>query len=214
MIKYLDKIRKRFFRLFGKSNNYYRDYYYHHLIDQYNDNCAYFSLYKKCTSDKSLKTNVKICFSKSLKLGSNRADICRILGKPGYHIKNVSPLNIEILVYRMLIGNHKVTCQMHLFDNQLFLYNYTFPYSNGYDNEQIMNIIQKKYLPETGNYAAENIIDGFNNCLQIEKGVDFTISYLLLTCDFFLKNTAISADKEARLIRQNRANYRQIYDRV
>lgn len=214
MKKYMEQIKKIFFSLRGRRDGYNRDHYYHHILDQYKDNSTYLSMYKSCISNKSLKTDVEICFSKLVRFGSDIKDIQRILGKPSYQIKNISSLNIEILVYRKLIGNHKVKCQMHLFENKLFMYTYTFRYVNKYENEQIMRIIQSKYVPGFVSYAYENIIDSLNNCLQIEKKVGITINYFSLTCDFFVKSILLTTTIEERLIKQNLAWHREIYERV
>lgn len=163
----------------------HRNDYYNRIFIQYDDLATYLSLYKKCTSNNWLKTNVEIGFSTALKFDCTINEVKKILRKPNYHVRNNKDLKIDILFYRTLIGNYKVKCQMHFFENKLFFFNFTFPYLNKSDNNEIINLLQKKYISESDNYAGQNIIDNFNSCMQISNNVELTINYVSLDCDFF-----------------------------
>jgi hypothetical protein len=91
---------------------------------------------------------------------------------------------------------------MHFFENKLFFFNYTFPYLNKTDNNEIINLLQKKYTSESNNYAGQNIIDNFNSCMQISNNVELTINYVSLNCDFFNTIKLLSQATEEQRIRK------------
>jgi hypothetical protein len=194
------------FNPIGRRNDYYN-----RIFNQYNDIATYLSLYKKCTSDSWLKTEVEIGFSRSLKFDCTIDDVKKKLQKPNYHMRNNKDFKIDILLYRTLIGNYKVKCQLHFFENKLFFFNYTFPYLNKSANNEIISLLQKKYISESVNYLGQNIIDNFNSCMQISNNVELTINYVSLNCDFFNTIKLLSQVAEEQRIRKVSALGRDIF---
>jgi hypothetical protein len=94
------------------------------------------------------------------------------------------------------------------------MYKYVFHYLGNDGINEIINIIQEKYLPDVEIYSKQNIIDPNNNCLNIDEGIDLTISYLSLDSDFFKKITNISRNKEQRLKKRESALYNDIFNRI
>lgn len=206
-------MKKIFLRLVGTRRNYYRSYY-DRIFTQYNDTSSYLLLYNKYTATSTIKTDVEICFSKALKFGCSVLEVKNKLHKPNYQIRQNESLCTEILLYRIFIGKHKVRCQMHFYKDRLFLYNYTFSYVNKFETKEIINVIKEKYVSDIGIHAEQNIIDKFNNCLQIEDDVRLTINYLSLNSDFFNEITLRSFQKGERRTRKNDAEFTDLYNRI
>jgi hypothetical protein len=214
MNSYFHRI-KNFFSIipFGGRKNFDQQYY-TSMISQHSDYNFYLSLYHKASTQDHLRTNVEICLSRSLRFGCTIKEIKGKFREPSNHLKKITPLNAEIYLYKMLIGNHKVKCQLHLFDGKLFMYKYIFPYLENDRMNEIINVIQEKYLPEVTNYSRQNIIDPNNNCLHIDDSTDLTISYLSLDSEFFKKIINISLNKEQRIKKTASALYNDIFNRI
>jgi hypothetical protein len=213
MNKYLNKIKDLLSRIpFRGKEYFYRKNYNSSMIREHAD--FYLTVYKKATSLEHIRTNVEIGLSRNLKFGCTIKEIKAKFREPSDHLKNITSLNAEIYLYKMLIGNHKVKCQLHFFEGKLFMYKYVFHYLGNDGINEIINIIQEKYLPDVEIYSKQNIIDPNNNCLNIDEGIDLTISYLSLDSDFFKKITNISRNKEQRLKKRESALYNDIFNRI
>ena len=215
MNRYFDKIKNFFSKIpFNGRKNITRKLSYSSSISQFADYNFYLSLYNKASSQEHLKTNVEISLTRNSRFGCTLKEIKSKFRKPFSHLKNITPLHAEIYLYKLLIGNHKVKCQLHFFDGKLFMYRYIFPYQDNERIDEIINIIHEKYLPGVINYSRQNIIDPNNNCLHIDDNLDLIISYLSLDSDFFKKITNISQNQEQRLKKTESAFYDDIFNRI
>jgi hypothetical protein len=214
MNRYFHRIKNFFSRIpFGTRKNFNQKYY-TSMISQHSDYTFYLSLFTKASIKDHIRTNLEICLSRNLKFGCSIKEIKTKFREPSNHLRNITPLNAEIYLYKMLIGNHKVKCQLHFFDGKLFMYRYIFPYLENERMNEIINVIHEKYLPDVINYSMQNIIDPNNNCLHIDDNTDLTISYLSLDCDFFKKIINISQNKEQHLKKTESALYNDIFNRI
>ena len=191
------------FRISHLKGNKYRNYYYKRLLSKYNDIDSYSSIYENYTTNNFLKADVEICFSGLFKFNSNIKDIKKKLYYSNYRLLNNRFLNLEILSFKMLIGSRKVKCQMHFYEKKLFLYNYTFTNLKKHEESEIFNIVLKKYVCDIINYREQNIIDSFNNCIQINSDFQLSINYFSRDCDFSRKIASLLQEKENQRIREN-----------
>ena len=114
-----------------QSYQYYQNYHYSHYIQndaciQFNDPRNYLFLYHNCTQNNFINTNIEISFSRSLKFGCSIKDIKRKFSLGKYHLQKIKDKQIEILIFKILIGNHKAKCYLHFFKGHLFYYQFSF----------------------------------------------------------------------------------------
>lgn len=214
MKRRLEKFTQSIIKLFSSSQNYQQFIYYSSLVCQYDDFESYLTLYKRSINNGCIKTDIEICFSKLLTFGSSIKSVKKNLSKPNYHRQYNKFLNTEILFYRIMIGNHKVKCQMHFHKDKLFLYNYTFANTNENENYEIVNILEEKYGTNLKNLAKQSIIDNNNNCVQIDDNVELKINYFSLTSDFFINVSQLSEEEEQLQRKKNVAHFHDLYSRV
>jgi hypothetical protein len=180
----LSNIENRIKDLFGISTMNYNQYYYK-VGGQINDLNYYLTLFKKCSCNDFISTNHEICKSKSLKFGCSIDDVKKKLCNVNLHYFDNQPLKIVILYYKTLIGHYKVRTQLHFHNKKLFLFNYSFPYTNKTEKDEIISIIRQKYIADKEESNLRIIADSFNNCIQIDDNVEFTINYLSMNCELF-----------------------------
>lgn len=173
-----------------QSYQYYQNYHYSHYIQndaciQFNDPRNYLFLYHNCTKNNFINTNVEISFSRSLKFGCSIKDIKSKFSLGKYHLQKIKDKQIEILIFKMLIGNHKAKCHLHFFKGHLFYYQFSFQNLNKGSNIELIKTLQEKYLFGIDLLPDQIITDNFNNCIQIEDDIDLNINYLSLNSAFF-----------------------------
>lgn len=209
MNRYLHKVKRLYFILFKKNKTYTRDPYIRFVGFNF-----YSSLLKNCIPHNCIKTNVEICFNSSLKFGTFINDAVKIIEDENYHIRYNQSLHIEVIFFRMSVGNHRVKCQMHFFKNRLFLYNFTFSDMKEFEINEIFNVLQIKYLPNSQNYSKQNIIDDYNNYIQISNEVELRINYLSLNSPVFNKITLHLLHINERESNKNNNHYNELYNRI
>ena len=212
MKTYFYKLKLFVLKYFGYKKQYYKHSYYQAKTEQYKDISPYLSLYEKSKELKYSRACMEICYSPDLKFGCSIQAVKNKLHKPNFHIQTNKSTNI--LFYRLMIGDYKVRCQMHFLNNKLFLYNYCFSHNDAKANEEVIKVIKEKYAIDSDNPTRENIIDHFNNCIQIDDDVELKISYFSLNSPFFKKIASIS-EEEANLQKEKISeNYRAIYCKI
>ncbi|MGZ2368989.1 hypothetical protein ACXR6G_04325 [Ancylomarina sp. YFZ004] len=172
------------YRRNGLINRYYysKYYYYSRLIEYYTDLSEYsriIDLYKK----KELSTTNKIiAFQEGYLFNQkNKKHILKKFKYPQFKYRiRKNNLDIEIYFYKIIIGGHKVRLEIHLSDNKLFYYNYTF--TRNLNNQQlrdIIRIIQEKYLDGLSiDICTQSIIDQNQTVLDIENTMELKIHYI------------------------------------
>lgn len=168
----------------GLTNKYYSDkyYYYSRLIEHYTDLSEYLriiDLYKK----KELSTTNKIITIQEgcLFNQNNKKQILKKFKHPHFKYRiRKNNLDIEIYFYKIIIGGYKVRLEIHLCEEQMFYYNYTF--TRNLNNQQlrdIIKIIQEKYLNGLSiNICTQSIIDENQTVLDIENTMELKINYI------------------------------------
>ena len=191
-MNFFSRIRESFV---GISANSRKDVFREYLIDYYKDSDPYLFLYKKCLKCHSLQTELNITSTLSYEFGSSFNDVKRSLSISKFGILNNNLLNTKILYYRIILDGHRTKCQLHFFDNKLFMCTYTFSYLSRDQRKEMIQSIRQKYISEPVNYLRQNIIDDQNVYIQFDDVVELTISYLSLDSDIFnvIKTTKATA---------------------
>ena len=207
---------KKILRFYKWKKNSYDDYYYNIVINEYSNIKSYLTLYNMCLNTEigNIKTDVDIYFSEILKFGASKYEAQKLLKKPNYHIQNNKSLNIEILVYRIFIGSHRVKCQMHFFKNKLFLYNFTFKNTRKEENKRLLEILYSKYIPGFHNQNLKNIIDNSNNCIQIKNDLELSLNYIALNSELFKKIKGLSTNEDEIKNMKSDFIYQKIFNKL
>lgn len=160
-----------------------RDYYYKELLNKYENLESYLSIID-FNNKQALLTDKSISFSNDQMFKENEMKYLKMkYGKPNYIIVNNYAFGkIKVYLYRIQLGTHKVKMMLHVFHNVLFMYNYTFSYlKNESEKIDILNLLEKKYLIDKGNYTVNNnsyIMDKKKSAIVFSENIDLTINYI------------------------------------
>lgn len=211
-MRFLQKASKWLKGLSGNSIYYsHRHYYYGKILSDFNEIGSYITLFEECSNENYLKTKKEICFSNSLKFGSTAKDIKKKLHKPHYHIVGKAPVNTNVFIYKLFLGKHKVRLELHSFEDKLFLFKYTFSSLTPESKNEVIDILQKKYLSKSADFSNQNIVDNFNSCIHIDDSINFSISYLNLNCDFLRYIKQITETEKNKYFENKILDYKELY---
>jgi len=185
------KIKSFRFPLKRKDIYYSGKYRYYHdfSLGKYTTLDYYHNLITEVQSKLNIISQQTIKFNDSGFENVTKKDIFRQYGKPNYYVKSKYILKTELFYYRIRIGGHKVKLELHLHNNHLFFYSYTFPYLKEDEKYQIVNLIEKKYLNENPfDYNSSVLIDGQQSIVNIVDSVNFTINYICYNASDLFKN--------------------------
>lgn len=164
-------------------NSYYSHYsYYQKLIEHYNDLSEYLRVIYLYKSKESLKTNHLISTKEDIGFNTiNKKQLLKEFKQPQSKHKMVdNDLNIEIYFYKVYLGEYRVRMEMHLSNDKLFYFNYTFiNHLTNHQKNDIITIIQDKYLKgATFDILTQKIVDKNEVVLHIEDLMEFKIHYM------------------------------------
>lgn len=218
MKRYLDKYYKKFICFFNFKNEYakmlyYQSFYYQSLKHKKNTLDTYLKLYQECTNSNFITTDLKISFSDDLTFGSSIRQAKKINGTPNFKSED-KDINLEVLYYRLLIGSHKVKCQLFFYKNELFMYCYTFTHIKNMNNNEVLDTIKAKYLNENQNYSKEIIKDNYNNCIHFEDDISLTISYTSLSSMFYNKILEKNVEIQEVKNEERNENLKTLFQRI
>ncbi|MCL9807177.1 hypothetical protein NAT51_16710 [Flavobacterium amniphilum] len=189
MIRFLIKIKKHFFHHY----NYIDDYYYEKISNEFNDLNTYLIILNQTKKNVTLKTKAVICFSEKITFGEKKQNIVKVLKRPKCIIKCEK---VEILIYKLLIGRHRIKCQFHLFEGKLFFYNYTFPYVNNNQKNEILDVLHQKYIDSKYEMGINNIVDDYSSLIFVKDEFELSINYISLESKFLKSLELFSTVKE------------------
>ena len=184
---------------FKKKNtdNWKSDFLRERIVNQYSDLSFYLNLYNEQDSRKKLYTNKEVLLLNDIPLVSvTQSQIINQFGKPDYeyHLKKQF-LSIKILLYHKFIGQFKIGMELHLFQNSLFNYKFTFPYTTSKERGELLKMLEQKYLNNISfAYDTSQIIDRNLSSIVIENTLVFSINYNFN--DPFVKDKILSYIKE------------------
>jgi hypothetical protein len=215
-------------KLFGKilnflkkdnSISYYpRKYYYESMIDKYKDLSAYYNL-ELVNTKKSLFTNKAITLIKGQKFNLKRKQIIENFGKPRvkFRIREQS-LIIDILIYKIYLGEYPIRLEIHMNKGNLYYYKYTFiskQTMTSEDKQKIISIIQDKYLQGSQiDIATQNIINKHKKVLQVEDDVNFKIYYMDLSSITFQRLSAYKQKCENKIQHKSKIKHKELIEKL
>lgn len=163
-----------------KSFHYSRSNYYRRRLDESKSVQLYLKLMSDLEFTNGIKTNTEIQLIDNKKDNEiNKKNIIRKYGRPNYKFICEDLTEIEILFYRKKIGSHKAKMEFHFYKNSLFLYTYTFSYLSLEDKNEIIKIINEKYLErEYKDIINHHIVDENKSTIILNDNLDFSIKYL------------------------------------
>lgn len=207
MINRLNIVRKRY------SN--YKNGYYGEKLNELNSSDFFMNLLKKYNEQQKLVTKKEIYFSEKIRFGCNVKNIKHKMRTPTYSVSSSDAMNCKILFYKIIVGNHKANLNMFLHHSKLFLYNLTFLYLTDQEKNEILNIIQHKYLEQQPiDFSTQSIIDELGNCIQIDDVVNLKINYFSYKADFFKEISDKAASEKLKGIKKISTRYSELYRKL
>lgn len=192
--------------------HYLSSYYYDKIKTQYGRIDAYRRI-ATIENKQVLHTNNNIVFSDDPEFAKNpRRFIHNKYGKPNHTIVNNHVIGkITVLVYRILLGDHKTTLELHFFENQLILHTYRFSYlTQTSGKQQVIDVLREKYQINTIVKPDEHCIINDQKCMIIiSDTVDFSINHVNFVDTGFInsldsKLEEIEHSRRMQSIRRNR----------
>ncbi|MGB5982999.1 MAG: hypothetical protein WBG46_12720 [Nonlabens sp.] len=198
-------------RSVGKNKMYYGiNYYSEKIQSQYSRLEAYKNI-SSCDIMKPLATDSKIAFFEYTGFENDpKKYLKKKYGKPNHTIVNDHLIGrTTILIYRILLGKHKTTLELHFFENQLVMYTYRFSYLyKDTSKSQLINLLKKKYQINTVfDYKHQYIVEEESmRRILVSDSVDFTINYMNFENTGFIKkiNSALQKSKQIKKIKTTR----------
>ena len=175
--------RKIYDKVINNKYTYYpRYYYYDRLVEHYKDFSTYFKLISLIETNDLLKTKKLITIKDKLVCNKiTKRTIKKEFKKPQFEYKiQEKNLRIEIYFYKIYLGAYRAKLEIHMNEGRLFYYNYTFTSNlNNLERQEIINIIQEKYLEnELFDESKHIIIDTNGTILHIENSLELKIHYI------------------------------------
>jgi ribosomal protein S24E len=166
-----------------KSHNKYSKYEY--LYENHKNLNIYENLFKNLLGTPSSESQRLISFSKYFSFNDSKAKIKKKLGQPTFQILNTKNKDIDIFFYKIQVGNEKIKCEVHFYNNTLFLFKYEQPYIKKKESKMMFSILQKNYGFKDSNQLPEKIIDINDNALIVSNHIGVTLSYVYTSHPFF-----------------------------
>jgi|GEM_PF-1228359 len=202
--------------LISNPKDYYPHNYYNSLLIRYNEPALYLNLLAEIKNKNKLMTNEEISLLGNKPFHqTGTADIRKRYGKSNYHIKSKYPISKEIFFYRLVIGKRRVNLELHFHDNELFFYNYSFPYLKPSDKTEIIKVVESKYLNgQKYNFKDFNITDSKYNIISINENAIFTISYICFASAFFEELSLFLEKQKREEENEKRKEIENLYEKL
>jgi len=183
MKKICYKIKSFAYQVFGAKKAFYynpKNYYIEKLVNKYRNGKFYFNLIERVEKMDEIKTNVVIEFIDNKKLNEVVInDVIKEYGSSNYKIISEDLLGVEILFYKLKLGEYKMKLEFHFFNDKLFFYSYTFSMNSVKNKNEIIKIIKDKYSVQGLSDKGKNyIIDDNKNMILSNHDINFSIYYL------------------------------------
>ncbi len=163
------------------KKTYHSKDYYKQKLDQYKDLSGYCNILVVLSNKDPIYINTEIDLIHDRQSLVSQRDALKRYGMPDckYPITHNS-LKIEILFYRIYIGNYKARLELHFTDDKLFYYSYTLPYINRREEQETLNTLKSKYVKDISfDYENNSIVDKNLFNLWIERVVNLKVHYFL-----------------------------------
>ncbi|MCG1036858.1 hypothetical protein [Polaribacter sargassicola] len=209
-------IKKPITTLFNYKTLYpkYEHYYYRNILKMYDKPETYSGLVDLCLNKKEVLTSKEIYFSSNLKFNYTIKKAKKNIFSKRVTIKKIE--NTTILLHKTRIGGYPAKLVMHFYQNNLFLFNYTFSNLSNNDKSIIKNVLKEKYLNNNTqfSFSKNRIVDSLGNHIFIEDDVYFTINYISLTDDFFKMLNNIKEELEIKKKVRKELHKKELYNNL
>lgn len=169
---------------------------YEYLSEKHKNLLFYEKLFEKVSNTNTIHTTQDVSFRKKLKFNDSKSKIKKVLGNPAYEITNTENKDIEILFYKIQIGQEKIRCEVHLYRNKLFLFTYQLTYIKHKNSQLMLSILKKNYKVNHHDIFSNRISDKSDNSLMVSKHIGINLTYVNLTHSFFTFLKSHLSEKE------------------
>ena len=115
----------------------------------------------------------------SIKWGSSKKTVTRLVGNPRYSTKTLADAASEILFFKRQIAEEKAIIQCHFFKDQFFYSHIDFVTSLSRENKKVQEMVRQKYGLEEEKYSGNIVIaDPCGNKLIVEDNVYLRLNYM------------------------------------
>ena len=207
-----------FFSIFYKRKSYKtsRSSYYNLLLDDTKSIQIYLKLLRDLKSTNAIETSADIQLIDDKKNKElNKRHIIKKHGNPNYKFVCEDLSEIDIWFYRQKFASYRAKIEFHFFNDTLFLYTFTFSYLNPKEKNEIIKIINEKYLTsEYKDLFNYHIVDKNKNIIMLNDKTSFSIKYLCKNNNAFEK--IIKHDKSQKFKDENKLirNLEILYERL
>lgn len=211
MRRLLYKIKSEFYKLSRRSSYCQSSFYYKQLVEKYNNYDFHMESYRKAKQKNNLYTNNEILYNTKISFGCTISDTREIFGAPLFSTQSDTFNPLTVLFYKILLGGHKVRCEMFFWEEKLYSLNYTFPYLSSKEKNDIVKIIQNKYLNCSIDFVNQKIVDGDGNIIMINDIYTFEIYYSVSSNIIFREASTLFEANMTNCINKEKRKARQLY---
>lgn len=160
-------------KIFSGNNYFGRNAYYRAILYQYANFGSYLNIFNSSVNLRPIDTDIEI---QPTIFGADTRAVLSKYGKPVF-VLNESKLTI--FVYKMKFNGMKTRCEIHFYNNTVFLINYHYSQLTATEKNCIIKTISDKYINQGMDDDIRNskIIDRNNNILYINdilEGINIT----------------------------------------
>ncbi|MDB5136537.1 MAG: hypothetical protein JWP37_3140 [Mucilaginibacter sp.] len=163
-------------RIFSSSNYFGNRAYYKAILNQYTNLYSYINILRGTTDSNSIQTDIDI---QPAVLGVGTKNVVSKYGSPIFIFKENK---LTIFVYKWKFNGIKTRCEIHFYDNEAFLINYSYNQLNNREKTHILETFASKYLEADSrntNLTNCKIIDKNNKTVYIDELLQgFKITYI------------------------------------
>jgi hypothetical protein len=179
-------------------------YQYTDTLSKYHELNIYSTIYDKNISKQKINTKVEMEYSINIPFGASLRQVRKIMprGTDRVYFKSEG-LGRRVLLYRVKIGNQNVKIEMHFYKKSLFYYKFIFSYADATERMSLTRALINKYKLPSVDLTNHSVFDEHRNCIQVEDGIEYSISYTQMGNPFFEKIEALRVLHNEKMI----ANY-------
>ncbi|HTI59081.1 hypothetical protein [Mucilaginibacter sp.] len=197
------------------SGNYYHSNtsYYKTLLSQYTNFSNYTEIFAGSTKLSTIHTCINI---QQGILGANARAVTGKYGKPDFIFTEKS---LSIYVYKWRFNGLKTRCEVHLYNDKVFLVNYVYNQLAKHERDYIVDTIAGKYLEKCSNRVDlmhSKISDNNNNVLMVDDFLmGLKITYLSTSeSDWYERMISEINEKKARYELKIKTGERRLYNKL
>lgn len=158
-------------KIFSVDNYFGRSSYYKSILYKYVDFGSYINIFNSSNNLRPIQTDIEI---QPKIIG---ADTKKVIAKYGKPVFIMTENKLTIFVYRLKFNGLKTRCEIHFYNNTVFLINYHYSKLSDTEKGYILQSITDKYISRNTDIRDSKIIDNKNNIAYINdilEGINIT----------------------------------------